>query len=193
MARRRLLRHHVIATVIAAIAALAVSLGRRHVPLSSLQHEALPSHARVEHVIDGDTVALWDGRHVRYIGLDTPEMRRHEGNSWIEDPEPFAREATAFNRSLVEGKSVRLEYDAQPFDKYNRLLAYVSLPAADGKELMVNEELLRQGYAQLLTIPPDVKYVERFRAAAQEARDAKRGLWGLEQLPRRRPRRRQGS
>ena len=185
--RRRLSRRHIIASLVAAIAAFVVAVERHHLPFSSFQQEALPTNARIERVIDGDTVQLADGRHLRYIGLDTPEMRRHEGNQWIENPQPFAREAMAFNRRLVEGKAVRFEYDTQHFDKYNRLLAYVYLG-----DLMVNEELLRQGYAQLLTIPPDVRYVERFKTAASEARGAKRGLWGLPELPRRRTRRRQG-
>lgn len=109
---------------------------------------------------------------MRYIGIDTPEVRRREGNRWVKDPEPFAQAATAANRDLVEGKAVRLEHDVQSHDRYGRLLAYVYVG-----ETMVNEELLRLGMAQLLTIPPNVKYVERFRAIAQEARRARRGLW----------------
>ena len=190
MPRRRFTPRHALTALIAAIVAALVTLARQHQPAAP--PVALPSSARIARAIDGDTVELADGRHLRYIGIDTPETRRHEGNRWIEDPEPLAREAAAFNRSLVEGKTARLEYDAVPFHKYSRLLAYVYLPAADGRELMVNEELARQGYAQLLTIPPDVKYTERFRAAVQEARDAKRGLWGLPELPRRRARRRHG-
>ena len=133
---------------------------------------ALPTQAVVRHVIDGDTVEIDDGRHLRYLGIDTPEMRKHVGDRWIEDPQPFAREATALNRQLVEGKTVRLEYDVQTHDKYGRLLAYVY-----EEKIMVNEELLRQGVAQTMTIPPNVKYAERFRMLAREAREAGRGLW----------------
>lgn len=131
-----------------------------------------PLETAVDHVIDGDTVALTDGRHVRYIGIDTPETRRRIGDRWIEDPQPFSREAKALNQALVEGQPVRLEYDVQPRDKYGRTLAYVYVD-----DLMVNEELLRQGYAKLLTIPPNVKYVDRFRAVMLEAREARRGVW----------------
>ena len=74
----------------------------------------------------------------------------------------------------MEGKEVRLEYDVQRRDRYRRLLAYVYLE--DGT--FVNAELLRQGYAQLLTIPPDVKYVDLFVRLQKEAREAGRGLWG---------------
>jgi len=70
---------------------------------------------------------------------------------------------------------VELEYDVTATDKYGRTLAYVYLPGG----LMVNEQILRAGYAQLLTIPPNVKYVDRFTAAQKEAVAASRGLWGF--------------
>ena len=123
-------------------------------------------------VIDGDTVELSDGRLVRYIGIDTPEVRRREGEHWIVDPQPMSEEATAFNRRLVENKRVRLEYDVQTHDRFGRVLAYVYVG-----DVMVNAELLRAGFAQPLTIPPDVKYAQQFRALAEDARRAGRGLW----------------
>ena len=115
---------------------------------------------------------------VRYIGIDAPEVRRRDGDHWVFDPEPFAQAATDANRRLVEGKTVRLEYDVQTRDRFGRLLAYVYVPGEADGEAMVNAELLRLGFAQLLTIPPDVKYAEQFREAASEARAAGRGLWG---------------
>jgi micrococcal nuclease len=138
---------------------------------------------RVARVIDGDTVRLEDGRLVRYIGIDTPESRRRVGGKWVRDPEPFSRAATDANRRLVEGRPVRLESDVEPRDKYGRILAYVYVELPEGtpggaREVMVNEELLREGVAQLLTIPPNVRYVERLRSAAAEAREQRRGLWG---------------
>lgn len=132
----------------------------------------LPDHATVRRVIDGDTVELADGRLVRYIGVDTPEVRRRQDGHWIVDPEPLGQAAAAFNRRLVEGRPVRLEYDVQTHDRYGRVLAYVYVG-----EVMVNAELLRMGFAQPLTIPPDVKYADRFRALAEEARREHRGLW----------------
>ncbi len=125
-------------------------------------------------MIDGDTIELSDGRLVRYIGIDTPELRRKEGEHWIVDPQPYAREAAEANRRLVEGQTVRLEYDVQRFDHYGRLLAYVYVG-----DQMVNATLLEGGDAHLLTIPPDVKYVEQFRRLVEEARTAHRGVWGL--------------
>ena len=134
-----------------------------------------PQGAVVSRVIDGDTIKLSDGRLVRYIGIDTPEVRRRNGQQWVKDPEPMGLEAAERNRQLVEGKPVRLEQDVQPRDRYGRLLAYVYVG-----EMMVNEQLLREGFAQPMTIPPNVKYVERFRQAAKEAREARKGLWSGE-------------
>jgi len=133
---------------------------------------------QVRRVIDGDTVELSDGRMVRYIGIDTPESRRRVGGRWVAAAEPYSREATDANRRLVQGKAVRLERDVQPEDRYGRTLAYVYVAAEGGGDIMVNAELLRQGVAQLLTIPPNVRHVEMFRKVADEARRDGRGLWG---------------
>ena len=158
-------------------AALAVTTrhdGRQPAPAG--RHAA--DRPTVERVIDGDTIRLADGRVVRYIGIDTPEVRRREGTRWVEDPEPFAKSASQANAALVRGRAVRLEFDVERRDRYGRLLAYVYIDGPDGHEVMVNEELARLGAAQLLTIPPNVRYVERFRRAVSEARREERGLWG---------------
>ncbi len=125
--------------------------------------------AVVERAVDGDTVVLVGGERVRYIGVDTPEL--HHPRKPVQ---PYAREAMEFNRRLVEGKKVRLELDVEPRDKYGRTLAYVFLE--DGR--FVNAELLKEGYAQLLTIPPNVRYADLFVGLQKQAREAKRGLWG---------------
>lgn len=114
-------------------------------------------------VVDGDTfVVEIDGQRerVRYIGIDTPEM-----NDTREAVMERAREATEVNSELVAGRSVRLEFDVQRRDKYGRLLAYVWVG-----DTLVNEELVRRGYAELLTIPPNVRYAERLAAALRAAR-----------------------
>ena len=72
----------------------------------------------MQRVIDGDTVQLTDGRLVRYVGIDTPEVRRRVGETWVLDPEPFAEVAMEANRRLVEGRRVRLEYDVQTHDRF---------------------------------------------------------------------------
>jgi micrococcal nuclease len=140
----------------------------------------LPHAARVTRAVDGDTVELGRGRLVRYIGVDTPEVRRRDGERWVKDPEPFGEEAAEFNRRLVAGRRVRLEYDVQTRDRFNRLLAYVYVPDDRGEELMVNEALLREGFAQPMTIPPNVRHAAAFRALADEARRNRRGLWARE-------------
>ena len=132
----------------------------------------LPQEAVVRRVIDGDTVELMDGRLVRYIGIDAPEVRRRKDHRWVVDPEPFGREAMEANRGLVEGKRVRLEYDAETHDRYGRLLAYASV---DGR--MANAALLEGGYARLLTIRPNVRYAQRFRDLVEDARRSHRGVW----------------
>jgi micrococcal nuclease len=130
------------------------------------------STGRVVKVVDGDTihVQLADGREkVRYIGVDTPETK---------DPRKgvqcYGQQASQFNAGLVAGERVRLVRDVEERDRYGRLLAYV-YRVRDG--LFVNAELARLGYAQPLSIAPDVRYAGRFAALAREARDQGRGLW----------------
>ena len=117
---------------------------------------------KVKRVIDGDTIELENGEKVRLIGIDTPEAGQHYG-----------KEASNFTRKMVEGKQVRIIFDVQKKDRYNRLLAYVFLEDST----FLNAELLKQGYAKIATYPPNVKYVEEFRQLDQEARENVRGLW----------------
>lgn len=121
----------------------------------------------VTRVIDGDTVEIEGGEKVRYIGIDTPET--------VDPRKPvqcYGKEASDKNKELVEGKEVKLEKDISETDKYGRLLRYVWLG-----DILVNEYLVKEGYAQVSTYPPDVKYQDRFLAAQREARENKRGLW----------------
>ncbi|MBK6661762.1 MAG: thermonuclease family protein [Thermoflexaceae bacterium] len=128
--------------------------------------------ADVSRVVDGDTIVVriaGTEDRVRYIGVDTPET--------VDPRKPvqaFGPEATALNKSLVQGQRVCLEKDITDRDRYGRLLRYVWL--ADGR--LVNEELLLAGFATVVTYPPDVKYVEsRYLPAQRAAREAGRGLW----------------
>lgn len=129
--------------------------------------------ARVIRVIDGDTIEVAiNGRlyHVRYIGIDTPEV--------YFGVERMGPEASAANKRLVDGRRVVLERDVSQTDRYGRLLRFVWLRRADGW-LFVNAELLREGYAQITTYPPDVKYADTvFLRAERLARRHDRGLWG---------------
>jgi micrococcal nuclease len=124
----------------------------------------------VERVVDGDTIQVRLGARVekvRYIGINTPEVHHP-----TKGEELGGREATEVNRQLVEGKRVRLELDVRERDRYGRLLAYVWVG-----DVMVNAELVRLGYAQVMTIPPNVRYQETLLKLQREARDAGRGLW----------------
>jgi|GEM_PF-498272 len=121
----------------------------------------------VKKVIDGDTIELVDGTKIRYIGIDTPETVHPS-----RPVEFMGKEASDFNKNLVEGKCVRLEYDVQRTDKSGRTLAYVFLDS-----IFVNAELVKLGYAQTLTVPPDVQYEETFLKLQREAREDQRGLW----------------
>lgn len=130
----------------------------------------------VSHVVDGDTIEFSNGEKVRYLGIDTPEVREHDDlRGWIYNPAPYAEEAKNFNQKLVEGKRVRLEFDVQKRDKYNRLLAYVYPIEEEGE--MINLQMIREGYAMIYTYPPNVKYLEAFMKAQIEARENKKGLW----------------
>jgi micrococcal nuclease len=130
------------------------------------------SVARVLRVVDGDTIKVSLGgrtESVRYIGVDTPES--------VKPGTPvqcFAKQASHFNARLVAGRRVRLVSDVERRDRYGRLLAYVY---REGDGLFVNARLVRDGYARPMTIPPNVRFVERFRRQAAEARHDGRGLW----------------
>jgi len=127
--------------------------------------------ARVERVVDGDTfIADVGGRaeRIRVIGVDTPETVAPG-----RPVEYFGKQASTFAKRELTGKTVRLGGDVEPRDRYGRLLAYVWLP--DGT--FWNALLAAEGYAQLITIPPDVTYADLFRRLVAEARSAHRGLW----------------
>lgn len=129
--------------------------------------------AYVKKVIDGDTILLLSGEKVRYIGIDAPEMH-HKNKDVME----MGEKAKQFNQSLVGGKKIRLEYDVEQYDKYGRVLAYVYLPAQAGVGgTFVNAAMVKEGYAQVYTFPPNVKYQELFLKLQKEARDAGKGLW----------------
>jgi micrococcal nuclease len=146
--------------------------------------------AKIVQVIDGDTVIVELDRqrvHLRLIGIDTPESRpnkrserqaadRHTDQKTILG---LGRRSSDHTRKLLPKKSlVRLEFDVERRDHYGRLLAYIWIPSQGyGEAKMANEEILRAGYAYPLSVPPNLKYRDRFSRLFKEARQAKRGLW----------------
>jgi micrococcal nuclease len=126
----------------------------------------------VRNVVDGDTVDVSpaiDGiERVRFIGVDTPETRECPGG------QPLSQEAKAYTTTELLGQEVGLEFDVERTDRFDRLLAYVY-----EDEEMFNQDLLEEGYAQVATFPPNVRYLERFLAAQEQARAAGLGIWAL--------------
>jgi micrococcal nuclease len=125
----------------------------------------------VERITDGDTIVVSGGERVRLIGIDTPEVNQDQC---------YAEAATSFIGSLIPpGIRVRLVYDVELYDRFDRTLAYV-YRLDDG--LFVNAEMVSRGYAVILTIPPNAAHAKEFLAWQQEAREAGRGLWSACQV-----------
>lgn len=117
----------------------------------------------VTSVTDGDTIKLSDGRRIRYIGINSPELETNEC---------FAREAQTLNQNLVLNKKVKIETDINEIDLYGRTLAYVFV---DG--LFVNQELLAQGAGKFYFDALNTRYSSLLEKAAEEGHDRILGLW----------------
>jgi len=138
-------------------------------PVSS---QSDPAVVQVVRVIDGDTIQVCciarKREKVRYIGINTPETKHP-----TKGVEYYGQEAAEANRKLVEDKTVILTFDVEQRDRYGRLLAYVFLE--DGT--FVNAWLVENGFAQVMTVPPNVKHQDLFLKLQREARETGRGLW----------------
>lgn len=175
---RKIRTRHIVALVLVALSYAAMKVAPH-----AKQLQAKPGQEvyRVERVVDGDTLKLSGGERVRLIGVDTPEV--HYGDKLLRDAkrqksdiktiQALGRKASAFTKGLCGGKNVTLEFDVQKRDKYGRLLAYVYLE--DGT--FVNAKILEEGYGQVMTIPPNVRYADRFLELQRQARDGRKGLW----------------
>lgn len=127
-----------------------------------------PTSGVVARVIDGDTIELASGERIRYLLVNTPETTGGKN-------ECYGANAVQFNKDLVEGKTVELEYDEVCTDRFDRTLAYVRV---NGQE--VNTLLIERGYACLLHIPPNGDdRADEFEALEDAAKAANRGLWGV--------------
>ena len=150
-----------------------VACSDKHADTPTTTPGALVANAKVIYVTDGDTIGIEiDGteERVRLIGIDTPETKKP--NTPVQC---FGPEATAFTKSLLpEGTELHVERDVEARDVYGRLLAYV-YRTSDG--LFVNMEIISQGYARPLTIPPNVAFANDFVVAARHAEAADAGLW----------------
>jgi len=124
----------------------------------------------VRYVYDGDSFVMSNGDEIRLIGIDAPEK-----------DEPGADESKTFLTNLIQGKNIRLEADKEDKDKYHRLLRYAYLPERQGQagigDTFINDEMIKNGYAVTLFIPPNNKYRAEFTAYEKLAKEAKKGLW----------------
>ena len=126
----------------------------------------------VTKVVDGDTIIVNNTQTVRFIGMDTPET--------VDPKRPvgcFGKEASNETKSLLTNKTVILQKDVSETDKYKRLLRYVYLPLDNGQTLFVNDYLVREGFARVLTYPPDTKFDAQFKQAEMKAKQTNKGLW----------------
>ena len=125
---------------------------------------------QVKWVADGDTVLLKDGRWIRYLGINTPEVatKDHRG-------EPLGSAARRRNRSLIDNLPVKLEFDRARKDRYGRTLAYVT----NSRGQMINELLVTEGLAYCLWLTPNDRYTESLLKAQRQAIATRRGLWAL--------------
>lgn len=128
---------------------------------------------RVRSVVDGDTIVLENGLHLRYSGINAPESGR-----FIKSPAPLASEATARNRELVEGRDVRIELGREPLDIHGRAIGRVFVKAADGtSEVEAGEQLVREGLAKAMNLGLDGPAWERLSAAQDTAKKSGAGIW----------------
>ena len=128
---------------------------------------------KVTKVVDGDTFWVDNGTEkglkIRLIGVDAPESRK----TFKKEVGHYGKEAKAYLKGMLDGKSVKLVSDVDSLDHYGRTLSYVYLE--DGT--FVNADLMKNGYAMVMTIPPNVKYADLFYKLQVQARENKRGLW----------------
>lgn len=123
---------------------------------------------RVEFVCDGDSLRLANGAEVRLVGIDAPDDKDHRMH--------YADEARVFAKKLLEGKTIRIVLATDPVDTYGRNLAYVYIEK-DGKDMFVNLELVKLGYAYAWPYKPNWAHRKEILAAQKEAQEKRRGLW----------------
>ncbi|RCW48630.1 thermonuclease family protein [Halanaerobium sp. MA284_MarDTE_T2] len=126
------------------------------------------AEVHINKIIDGDTYKTSSGKTIRVLGVDCPEIDWEKGKG-----EYFAFKAKEFAEDKILDKKVELEFDTEKEDKYGRLLAYIYLNDSE----MFNLQLLQEGYANLMIIPPNKRYEAEFKETAKRARREKTGIW----------------
>lgn len=139
-----------------------------------LEHHAYEIR-EVKRIVDGDTIVTSTGDKVRLIGINTPESVKPDS-----PVEFFAMEASRFSKQQLSEKKIYCFVDTSDTDKYGRLLRYLFI---EGQTKMYNEILIQEGYANTMTVPPNVMYAKRFIAQERKARAQKKGLWGEADRP----------
>ena len=124
--------------------------------------------ARVQEALTGDTVRLEGGKTLRYIGLHAPPLQ-----SLIPLVRQYGSASLEFNKKMVEGKNILIDWGSQLYDNRKDLLGYVFLE--DGT--FVNQEILKAGHAKVKIVPPNILYDDAFRKCELEARRNRSGLW----------------
>lgn len=132
--------------------------------------DAQPHDQQVKWVYDGDTLLLKDGRKIRIIGINTPEVAHHKKKG-----ERYGREATEQLRALLKQSNnrVRLELGKEKLDRYKRHLAHVFLP--DGRDISL--WMLKNGWATTMIFPPNTHYIEDYQQAEHTAQKKKLNIW----------------
>jgi micrococcal nuclease len=134
----------------------------------------------VSRVYDGDTLTLSDGRKIRLIGVNTPELARKSSMGWQGSDQPYAQQARHATATFVKNSSVLVMYpDREPRDHYGRWLAHIYNQFGESLE----QQLLQQGLAYHVVVPPNVSLAECFARAEQRARDSQLGIWSKEGIP----------
>lgn len=153
--------------------AAAIVIGSLHVDsfAASCAPDKIDEEVRIAQVYDGDTVRLADGRRLRFIGIDSPEIGRDGELS-----QPFAQQALKNLRELLAGQQrLGLRFDVERRDRYHRRLAHLFLQNG----VSVESWLLERGLATMLVVPPNTWNLECYAAAERRARGQRRGIWSL--------------
>jgi micrococcal nuclease len=170
---KRTISSALLASVLLAACGATVALPELNTSGDNITVDQLPSgvDAVIKRVIDGDTIVVGSNEKVRLIGVDTPETVK------LDTPvQCFGPEASNFTKVVLpKGTKVRLVFDAERTDKYQRTLAYVF---RSSDLLFINATLVRGGYARTLRIKPNTEYANAFDELQNRAKAASDGLWG---------------